>query len=241
MVLKMNKLQIGSKTIPYDIQESKNRKRMGLTIDPKGKLTVRTPLYKTSKEINQFLQQKKPWILQKSKETNKFHNSHQPLEFLSGEKLYYKGRRYRLKVKKTQHDKIQFKFDKGTFLLTTSKENRNVSQIKNKVQTWFQTQAETHFPQRVNDYAKKLGVSPSGVKIIDTERFWGENRSENILLNWRLIMAPISVQDYIIVHELSHLKESKHSTKFWDIVSSVLPDFKQRKEWLREHTHELYF
>lgn len=237
----MNQLQIGSKTIPYDIQESKKRKRMGLIISPHGKLTVKTPMEKTSEEIFHFLQQKKPWILQKSKEVNKFHDSHQPLEFLSGEKLYYKGRRYRLKVKRTDCNQIQFKFDKGKFLLTTPEDKHDLDAIRSNVQSWFQDQAENYFLHRVHHYAKKLGLTPAGIEIVDTDRFWGENRKETIFLNWRLIMAPASVQDYIIVHELTHLKQSKHSEKFWEIVSSVIPDFQQRKEWLRLNRSQLYF
>ncbi|MEE8381899.1 MAG: M48 family metallopeptidase [Thermodesulfobacteriota bacterium] len=91
--------------------------------------------------------------------------------------------------------------------------------------------------QRVKRYGKRLGVLPRDIKIKDQKKRWGSCSNNGILrFNWRISMAPVSIIDYIVVHELCHLKIKSHSPDFWKLVSLALPDYQERREWLKTNT-----
>ena len=94
--------------------------------------------------------------------------------------------------------------------------------------------AEKRLNERVSAYTSKVSVEPKAVVVKNQMKRWGSCTSEGTLyLNWRIIMAPMSVVDYVIVHELTHMQTPDHSSAFWKDVSKVLPDYERRKEWLR--------
>lgn len=95
-------------------------------------------------------------------------------------------------------------------------------------------------PERVNDYAKQMGEMYSGIRIKDQKTLWGScSTRRNLNFNWRLVMAPEKVLDYVIVHELCHLKHMDHSPAFWHWVESVMPDYRKHRKWLKENGWQL--
>jgi hypothetical protein len=109
--------------------------------------------------------------------------------------------------------------------------------VKNTLIAWYREKADRKIRERVTPYAVKLGVCPASITIKDQKTQWGScARSGALRFNWKIIMAPTSVLDYIIVHELCHLIHNHHQAQFWQKVQSVIPDCKASKDWLREHS-----
>lgn len=99
---------------------------------------------------------------------------------------------------------------------------------------WYHEHAEQKLKQRVKRCADKVGVEPMGVKVKHQQKRWGSYIKDNeLFFNWRIIMAPMSIVDYVVVHELCHLKENNHTDTFWRYVKSVISDHVERKEGLR--------
>lgn len=106
--------------------------------------------------------------------------------------------------------------------------------------TYYRKKAKTAFAERLHFYESQIGVHANGLRIKDQKTRWGSCSSKgNINLNWRLILAPQEVMDYVIIHELCHLKEMNHSKAFWDLVEAHCPDYKKQKQWLKENTARL--
>jgi len=118
-------------------------------------------------------------------------------------------------------------------------ENRR-EEIKRRLIEWYKKEARTKYKERVEHYRKKLGVSYNKIFIRDQKTRWGSCSSKgNLNFNWRLIMAPLSIMDYIVVHELVHLIHPNHGRDFWKLVESVIPDYKEKKQWLRINGYRL--
>ncbi|MGF2508998.1 M48 family metallopeptidase [Ralstonia pseudosolanacearum] len=112
-------------------------------------------------------------------------------------------------------------------------------QIKDRVQGWLQTQARRLFGERLDVYAERLGVRHSAYALSSAATRWGSCTADGkIRLNWRLVHFPLSLIDYVVAHELAHLKEMNHSPRFWDTVESIFPEFREAREQLRSHPPE---
>lgn len=117
----------------------------------------------------------------------------------------------------------------------SSEEGKEV--IKDVLIKWYFSKSARIVKQRVNRYSELLAVIPREIKIKDQKKRWGSCSSNGILrFNWRIAMAPISIIDYIVVHELCHLKVKNHSSDFWRLVSLALPDYQRRRDWLKNNT-----
>jgi len=101
---------------------------------------------------------------------------------------------------------------------------------------WYKKKARQHLSDRVDFYCNMLRLEAGGIRITSAESRWGSCSEDNRLsFSFRLIMAPPQVIDYVVVHELMHIREKNHSSKFWDLVIEVIPDYKTHRRWLREH------
>ena len=115
-----------------------------------------------------------------------------------------------------------------------------LANAKEHLENWYKTQAFDYIAQRVKDYAQITGLRFRIVKINTAQTRWGScGRKDALNFTWRLIMAPPRVVDYVIVHELMHLKQKNHSHKFWAEVAKIIPDYKQDERWLKQNGHLL--
>jgi predicted metal-dependent hydrolase len=113
-------------------------------------------------------------------------------------------------------------------------------QIKDRVQGWLQGEAKRLFGERLAIYAEKLGVSYRAYALSSAATRWGSCSSDGkIRLNWRLIHFPLSIIDYVVAHELAHLREMNHSPRFWQTVESIFPEFREARQTLKHHPPEL--
>jgi len=129
---------------------------------------------------------------------------------------------------------ITARLSDDAFVFNTPTEDPAI--LKKLAEKWYRKEAEKIILQRVEKYRYKFKISPGNIKVKEQKRRWGTCTSKgNIYFNWRIIMAPLNVIDYVIVHEFSHLAYHNHSVKFWNYVGSIMPDYKERKKWLGEN------
>ena len=212
-----------------------NRKTIGITVERDRSVVVRAPLGSDPQKIQNLIERKKFWIFQKQNHVQKYNSSELRKEFVNGESVLYLGRNYRLQIIKSDQDNIKLV---GKFIINHS----SGSAIQNVFKNWFIDKANEKITPRIKYYARNMGVKYHRIMIMDMKYRWGScTPNNNLCFNWRLIKAPMSVIDYIIVHELAHFLEPNHSTKFWNIVSIQNPNFEKAKDWLKRHGEVLEY
>ena len=242
----MNTIQYGNRIIQYNIKRGNRKKTVAIHVNPMATITVFSPRHLDDEKIRMIVQKKARWILEKQKqvESNRYSNSMK--EFVSGESFPYLGKLYRLKVMKTAEDTIRkCRLVNGRFLVEINGNHEtevNRTVVKKALVDWYLERAETKIKERVDRFSQQIGKTPLSIKIKNQERRWGScSRNGSIRFNWKVIMAPISVMDYVIVHELCHLIYPHHSTQFWQKVQSIIPDYRRRRDWLKANSLQMAF
>jgi predicted metal-dependent hydrolase len=152
---------------------------------------------------------------------------------VSGETLLYLGKNYKLYVTENLNESIVF--DSKFFI-----DKRHQIKANKLFKEWYMKSATEIIVPKAIAIAKQLGVSYKKINILDLKYRWGScTPNDNIHFNWRIIKAPMTVIEYIIVHELSHLLEANHTPKFWNRVAVMQPNFEKAKSWLKEFGYEL--
>jgi predicted metal-dependent hydrolase len=220
-----------SKTIPFQV-EFRKRRTMEIRIQPPDQITVIAPLRLSKDTIIKEVQGKADWIIKKLSEYENLNYKNLKKEYIDGEVFMYLGNQYPLLIMDANYKIPRVKFQDNTIVISTStKEEEN---LKNALEKWYREKALEVITERIKYYEPYFKVRPSGIVIKEQKKRWGSCTSEKkLLFNWRLIMAPIPVIDYVIVHEMSHMIHMDHSKNFWNQVESILPDYKDRKKWLK--------
>ena len=209
------------------------RRTIGLQITSDGCLYVRSPRSASLSEIHSFILKKKNWILKNQKRMAERVRAFQPRAFTDGETLPFLGQTYKLSIEKDQNTPPYL--NNGFHLAQT---HRN--QARQLLTAWYIEQAAGIIPQRVRHFAGLHGLHPGRIRISHTRKRWGSCGFRGSLnFSWRLILAPIDAIDYVIVHELAHLREKNHSSRFWRKVDEMLPGYEKYRIWLRENGHAL--
>jgi predicted metal-dependent hydrolase len=221
-------------TTDYRIVYTK-RRTLGITVERDGAVIVRAPNGMDESEVRQLVSSKSRWIAEKVAHPQKYHRSTPPgKELVSGESMLYLGRNYRVEIVDSSPTS-GIEFDQK-FLVPRCVSERGRVEFR----AWYEDAARSKLVPRVEHWAEKLGVQPSHIKVTDVKYRWGScTPAGNVNLNWRLIKAPVSVGDYVIVHELAHLLQTNHDDRFWSIVRSQVSKVESSRAWLREHGHLL--
>lgn len=218
--------------IQYDRLIRAKRRSIALIIERDGSLTVRAPRRVTLKDIHGFIEEKSDWII-RSREKLMSIEPVAKKQYVDGERFLFLGREYELRLVRPQRPVL--KFESGFALSASARERGELAFIK-----WYKTQALTVFSERVHRYSIMHGFEPKQVKVNSAKTRWGSCTSNGTInFSWRLVMAPLDVVDYVVLHELSHLKVKNHSPRFWKLVEFLCPDFKHRRKWLRENGEKL--
>ena len=151
---------------------------------------------------------------------------------MSGEAFSYLGRNYRLKV--TEGERTPIKLVQGRLTISVPKGASESKLIKYALTSWFRRLAELKLREEVIRYSQIVGVETNGYKVKEFQSRWGSCTPRGrVDFNWKIIMARNRVADYVVVHELCHLKQHDHSPQFWKLVESIMPDYLESKQWLR--------
>lgn len=237
-----HELAIGQVTVPYEVTWSADRSTIGLALDQSMELEVTAPPTASHDDIEAVLDDRKEWILRTLAGLAKQDQPPRQKEFLSGEKLRYNGRRYPLAVTHEDRADPALSFDGSTFDLRVPADladETRYERIRTEVVDWYTATAREQFPPKVEKYSAKLGMTPDEVTVTDLTAKWGEFEDGVVRLHWRLVLAPTDIQNYVIVHELVHSEYDTHSEQFWNAVGTLIPDYEDRREWLRLHGNTL--
>lgn len=235
----MEKLAIGNFTVAVEIIYRK-RKTMQLKLESVSKIRILAPIGLSKQYIIEFIYERQAWICDKIQLLAKQAQAKE-IVITNGAMVYYLGEPYQVQVmvNKALHYPI-IEIQQDRLIIKAS----DISQefLRLSIKKWYQNKAMDLFIRRARVYAEQVGKSPVKIKLSNAMKRWGSCSSKGTaLLNWRLIMAPIKVVDYIVVHELCHLVYLNHSRDYWNLVSKVMPDFKTRQQWLAEHGASLYW
>jgi predicted metal-dependent hydrolase len=210
------------------------RRTIALIIERDGSFTVRAPMRAPHAAIETFIQQKADWIT-RTRENMKSTPGEPTLrkQYTDGEKFLLLGSSFDLKLVGLQKHSLHF--DNG-FTLSRA-EQTNGEQVFTR---WYKERALEIISERVKQYSQQYNFTPRQVKISSAKTRWGSCSSSGVLnFTWRLVMAPLDVIDYVVVHELVHLRVKDHSSKFWKAVEAIYPEYKKQRKWLREHGEKL--
>lgn len=223
--------------LTYTIRRTERRRTASLQI-VNGLVTVVVPSTLSDEQVSRVVSARLEQI-QKTVERQRQVMRKTESEFVSGHGFMYLGRTYRLKIYRTGSGQIGLR--NGRIEIWSSHGlNQTDSEIKQSLTNWYHSRAEEKFQERLKIYAKKVGVSVSFLSLRDMKTKWGSCTTKGkITLNWRLILAPTRIIDYVIVHELCHVVCHDHSRRFWSKVMRVMPDYEQRRDWLRNNGHTL--
>jgi predicted metal-dependent hydrolase len=220
----------------YQLKRSKKRiKTISLQIKEDGHIAIYAPYHTPKGEIEKFLDNNQSWILKKLSEKE---SSIKKVEkaFLPGETFFYLGELYPLDIQESDFKGSPLKLSFGKFIL---EENR-VGEARDLFIKWYKKEAAENLTRRIDYYSHRLQLFPKGIKITSAKHRWGScSRNNRLSFSWRMIMAPLSAIDYILIHELVHIKEKNHSKRFWNYLESILPEYREHKRWLKEKGHLL--
>lgn len=234
----MNEYQLAlpnGEQIPYQL-ERRSRRTIGLKIGNSG-LVVHAPKRISQTLLEHVLLEKADWI--RKKLTQIVDNQPAPLAWEDGAELLYLGNTARLSLKQ---DSVNRKpeFEHGVLHLRL-KSIEDADAIKAKVIQWYKKAALTDFARRLEIFSAKLGVPTPELYLSNAQSRWGSCNSKcEVRINWRLLQAPPYIINYVICHELAHLKQMNHSAKFWAIVESLQPDYKEAERRLKQLSPQLH-
>ncbi|TFW32372.1 M48 family metallopeptidase [Massilia horti] len=236
----LRRILLGSHAVDYALRRS-SRRSIGFMIDDEG-LRVTAPRRVTLAEVDNAIRAKQRWILTKLHERGErrmLRAQKPPLEWVDGAQLPYMGGEITLRLATAARSHCVF--DAGSRELSVGvAPGLSEWQLKERVKLWYQEEARRLFAARLDHYAPRLGVCYSAFALSSAGSRWGScTVSGNIRLNWRLIFYPLSLIDYVVAHELAHLREMNHSPRFWAAVSEVYPDYDGARLALRKRSHEM--
>ena len=209
-----------------------NRRKTATLKIVEGKVSVMVPKSTSKDKVEALVNRKTRWIREKLL----LHREHLPpklKEYVSGESFTYLGRNYRLKVESGTEKSVKLKNGRLVVQVPPSVQNRD-RYVQSVLTDWYRAHALEKLRERVERYAKVVRVKPASVGIKSFKGRWGSCSTRGkVEFNWKIIIAPNRIVDYVVVHELCHLHHHNHSPEFWKCVEGVFPDYAESKEWLR--------
>lgn len=209
------------------IVRSAKRRSLGIQVMPDLSIKVSIPPFYPKFMVNKFLKDKEDWIRQAQQQLQQRNLKQDANEYL------YLGKVYQLSLRQNQKNIVEVE-DK---LYVASS---NEKYIKTYLESWYKQQARKIILERVHFYARLGGHTYKSVSLMSATTRWGScSAQKNLNFNWKLVMAPLEVLDYVVCHELAHLVELNHSIDFWEKVRKMFPLYRQYRTWLKRHGHTL--
>ena len=229
-------VRFGNTTIEYDLRRSERRKKtVQISVDGGG-VQVAAPITTPASELRAIVRKRAPWILS--------HASGQLLEaapkrFVSGETLPYLGRNVRMIFEPKDVRSPKVRFNHWRFVVSLPRdldEGERYERVRRAIADWYRARAADRLPSSVRRWWPQLGRGDQPrILIRDQRQRWGSCAPDGTLrFNWRAMMLPPALIEYVIVHELAHLTVKNHSADFWGLVSEAMPDSQHRRQALRE-------
>ncbi len=222
--------------LTFQVRRSTRRKTIEIVIGREGSLVVAAPTGADLETLDAFVREKRGWIYSRLAHREALQHPVVTKEFVTGEGFSYLGRSYRLLLVNNQD--VPLKLEAGRFRMR----RRDVGRGRQVMIDWYTKQARAWLQERVERFRQRLDVNPSSLSVRDLGYRWGScGKGGKLYFHWRCILLPARIADYVVVHELVHLRESSHSAAFWKRMRAAMPDFEARKQWLAENGARLLF
>lgn len=232
-----SEIQWGLTPIPYLIRRSERRTTVALTIEDRGKLVVTAPEGVSIDSLNAVVRRKAPWVVERIKRRSDAPPPISDREFVDGETVLYLGRQYRLKVVESAEgsgSRIWAGWYHVTIPLGLRGAKRKVA-VRNALRGSLKQHADLYLQDRLADVAARLRLEKPSIIVREQRKRWGSCDAKGVLrINWRIVQAPIPCIEYVLIHELAHLRHRMHDQIFWINVGFMLPDYEERRRQLRE-------
>ncbi|MBF8983201.1 M48 family metallopeptidase [Lutibacter sp. B2] len=223
-----------NKTIEFELIQRK-RRTMEIRITPPDQVRVIAPSAAPKEWIIEKLKNKGSWIVKKLDQFKDL--DYLPIErkFEDGEKFMYLGKDYFLKISIDKDIKIpEVKLEEEQIHIITPKKSKSI--LSETLEKWYRKQTLEQVQEKVKYYRPYFHKDPSNIRVKEQKKRWAScTYKDEILFNWRGSMALPSVLDYIVVHEMCHMVHKNHSKDFWALVESIIPDYKERRNWLKKY------
>src|SRR5487761_474666 len=221
----MTALTVGD--LRLEVRASNRRTTLQVTVDRGGELIVFAPADYDASAVQRFVRAKRLWIYKKLAEKEALRHPVVTKEYVSGEGFPYLGRSYRLLL--VDELPVPIKFDAGRLkMLRSAAANGRANMVD-----WYSAHAQLWLSERAKRVAARVGVTPSRIRVQDLGYRWGScGKGDRLNFHWKTILLPPRMAEYVVTHELVHLREAHHNPEFWRRLERAMPDFAARKAWL---------
>ncbi|MHC1716066.1 MAG: M48 family metallopeptidase [Acidaminococcaceae bacterium] len=227
-------MQCGDKLLEFEVVRSR-RRTLAIAVETSACVVVRAPMTLSAQKILEIVEQKADWINNKLAFWQKAQDEKLERENVQGKSLLYLGQYYSLQLEVMpglKKDSVSLEAEK----IVVQTGDAKLERIEKALNKWYRERAQELITQRVLYYGRFFDGKPSAVQIKEQKKRWGSCTYNNkLLFNWRCIMARREALDYVVVHEMSHMVQKNHSPAFWQIVETIMPEYKLEKKWLKEN------
>jgi predicted metal-dependent hydrolase len=234
--------------MPVDVKRTRRKRTVGIAVEDQ-RVKIYAPKWVPLREIQEIIQKRAPWI-DRQVQLQAALPTVPPRLFVDGEQLPFLGQNFALRVEVSSEPSVTL--DGDHIVVALQPENGTLpfagaeflagraDEVRDQLMAWYQAQAEEILIEATDRYAEHLGVVPSAITVRHYTSQWGScSVSGHIRLNRRIIFAGREIAEYVVAHEVSHLEHHNHSRQFWDCVEDLDADFREHRDWLREHGSNL--
>lgn len=235
-IVEQHETYIDGQTVSYTLRRSFQARRLRLEISQRTGLIVTVPHSYPHRRLPALLESKGQWILRQLNKFSRMQSLPPPKQLEAGDTVPYLGRELTLVKQESRHGGV---FRQGDRLIISADLFGN-GLLEKALEQWYRTEAAVLLAGIADRLSSRIGIGYHRIAIRGQKTRWAScSRGRNLSFNWKLIMAPEPVIEYVVIHELLHLKEMNHSEKFWELVTRYCPAWKQHKKWLKQHEADL--
>jgi predicted metal-dependent hydrolase len=227
----------GDSTIAYDVVYSRKRKTISIAVYPSGEVRVSAPQRVSQAEVRRLVAEKGSWIDKKLREYRAEGVHDATKKYVDGEAFLYLGKEYLLHLAAGDHGPLVTLDDRrlNVVLPPVIPGGLQSEMAREAVFEWYRFHAEMTVEKAMGPYCRRLGILPPSYKVKNLSKRWGSCTARNDLnFNAKIAMAPLPQLEYVVAHELCHVKVKDHSPRFWSLMEAVMPDYKVAKNALRK-------
>lgn len=237
----MPALQIGRSEIAYELRRSATASERRITVTP-GHVEVLVLSDDDEEAVAGFLDRKRQWLFETVREMGRLTaDRHVVPRFITGSKIPYRGRKMPLTVRRTDAERAKVTYRNGFIVDLPHWAAQDADQlVASELGHWLKQRARREVKETAANYGKRFGLVPTSVRVADFAKGWGScGPGGNVLINWHLIFAPRKVLEYVVAHELSHLRVRSHGPEFWTFLKQIEPNYETARAWLDKHQASL--
>ncbi|MFO1326073.1 MAG: SprT family zinc-dependent metalloprotease [Rubrivivax sp.] len=213
----------------FEVRRSDRRRVLEITVDRGGELVLSAPPEVTDASLRDFVQRKRMWVYKQLARRDALAGQAPRKVFVEGEGFAYLGRSYRLRLVPEADSAVKLQGGRFVMPRALARDGRE------HLVRWYCERARPWLWGKVQDYAARMEVNPTGLRVQDLGYRWGScGKGEVLYFHWKTILLPAPMAEYVVVHEMAHLHELHHTPDFWRRVERAMPDFLRRKDWLAE-------